>query len=174
MKSPAAALGEALRRTEHGARKTRRPRQRRSLTEAKDKGIDFYDLGSVQKIQARPQVRLDLWTIHPKSPTAALANALEWAEQCGKAPSVTSEFFKCQRHLDRFALGMMEGMSSDDEEDLFSSDEEGEHNVENILLCSFAQRACSPLLQRFLHEEELCEVALTCLFALDVLFLCQD
>ena len=30
------------------------------------------------------------------------------------------------------AFGLMEGMSSDDEKDLFSSDEEGDHNVENI------------------------------------------
>ena len=57
----------------------------------------------------------------------------------------------------------MEGMSSEDEDHLFSSDEEGEHNVENIMLCSFAHHACSPLLQGFLYEEE----------ALDVIFLCQ-
>ena len=56
----------------------------------------------------------------------------------------------------------------------FSSDEEGEHNVENTMLCSFAHHACSPLLQGFLHEEELREVALTCHFSLDVIFLCQD
>ena len=31
----------------------------------------------------------------------------------------------------------------------FSSDEEGEHNVENFLLCSFAHHACSPFLQGF-------------------------
>ena len=34
------------------------------LKEAKDKGVDFYDLGSLHKIQTRPQVRLDLWAIH--------------------------------------------------------------------------------------------------------------
>ena len=55
----------------------------------------------------------------------------------------------------------LEGMSSDDENDLLSSDEEGEHNVENFMLCSFAHDACSPLMQGFLHEEELCKVALT-------------
>ena len=59
-------------------------------------------------------------------------------------------------------------MSSDNEHDLFSSDEEGEHNVENFLLFS----ACSPLLQSFLHGEELCKVALICHFSLDVTFLC--
>ena len=44
------------------------------------------------------------------------------------------------------------------------SDEEGGHNVENFSICSFAHLACSPLLPGFLHEEELCEVALTCHF----------
>ena len=52
------------------------------------------------------------------------------------------------------------------------SDEEGEHNVENSMLCSFAH-ACSPLLQKYLHEEELCE-ALTCHFSFDVLYFCQE
>ena len=46
---------------------------------------------------------------------------------------------------------------------MFSS-EEGEHNVKNFLLCSSAHPACSPLLQGFLHEEELYKVALTCHF----------
>ena len=32
----------------------------------------------------------------------------------------------------------------------------GEHSVENSVLCSCAHHACSPLLQRFLHEEEQC------------------
>ena len=63
---------------------------------------------------------------------------------------------------------MMEGMSSDADHDRLSSDEEGEHNVENFMLCSFARHACSPLLQGFLHEEELCKVALTCHVSLDV------
>ena len=57
---------------------------------------------------------------------------------------------------------MMEGLSSDDEDDLFSADEEDERNVENILLCSFAHHACSPLLHGFSHEEALCKVAVTC------------
>ena len=73
----------------------------------------------------------------------------------------------------RFASSMTEVMSSEDEDDLFSFDEEGEHNVENIMWCSIAQHACSPLLRGFLHEEELCKVALTCHSALDVVFSCQ-
>ena len=60
---------------------------------------------------------------------------------------------------------MMEGMSSDAEDGLFSSDEESEHNVENFVLCSFAHHACSPLLQGFLHDEGLCKVALACHFS---------
>ena len=69
---------------------------------------------------------------------------------------------------------MMEGRSSDEEDGHFSSDEEGQHNMDNIVLCSFAHLACSQFLQGFLHEEELCKVALTCHFASDVIFLCSD
>ena len=50
---------------------------------------------------------------------------------------------------------LLGGLSTDGENDLLSSAEEGEHNVE-IMLCSFAHLACSPLLQGFPHEEELC------------------
>ena len=72
-----------------------------------------------------------------------------------------------------FAFGIVERMSSDAEDDFFSYDEEGEHNVENFMLCSFAHHACSLLLQGSLHEEELGKVALTCHFSLDVIFLCE-
>ena len=41
-----------------------------SLKKAKDKGTDFHDLGSVQKIQTRSQVKLGFWAIHMKSLTA--------------------------------------------------------------------------------------------------------
>ena len=64
---------------------------------------------------------------------------------------------------------LMEGMPSDDENDRLSSDEEGEHNAENF--SSFAHPASSPLLQGFLHKEELCQVALT---SVDVIFHCED
>ena len=65
-------------------------------------------------------------------------------------------------------LWLMEGLSSDDEHDLFSSDEEGARNVENFLLCSFAHPACSPSMQGFLLEEELCKVALVCHFSVRI------
>ena len=54
------------------------------------------------------------------------------------------------------------------------SDADGGHNVENVVLCSFAHHACSPLLEGNLQAKELCNVALTCHFALDVLFLCTE
>ena len=54
-----------------------------------------------------------------------------------------------------------------------SSEEEGDHNVENLMLCSFAHHACSSLLQESSHEVELCKVAPTCHFSWDVLYLCQ-
>ena len=43
--------------------------------------------------------------------------------------------------------------------------------MENILWCSLANHACSPLLQEYVYEEELCRVALTCRLALDVICL---
>ena len=42
--------------------------------------------------------------------------------------------------------------------------------MENIMLCSFAHPECSPHLQGFLHEGELCRVVLACHCPLDVLF----
>ena len=73
-----------------------------------------------------------------------------------------------------FAFGGMEGTPSDTEKGDSLSGAEGEHHDENFVLDSFADCKCSPLLQGFLHEEELCKVALTCHFLLEVLFLSQD
>ena len=42
------------------------------------------------------------------------------------------------------------------------SGEEGVHRAQKFMLCSFAHFACSPLLQAFLHKEEMCNVASTC------------
>ena len=53
------------------------------------------------------------------------------------------------------AFGMMERISSDAEDGLSSSQDEGEQNAENFVLCSFAHHAGSPFLPGFLHEEEL-------------------
>ena len=68
---------------------------------------------------------------------------------------------------------MLEGMSSDAEDGLFSSEEEGSAQcgeLHAVLLCA----ACVQSAPGFLHEEELCKVALTCHFFSDVTFLCQD
>ena len=46
------------------------------------------------------------------------------------------------------AFGLLEGMSTDAEDDR-SSSEEGEHNVENSMPCSFAHHVRRPLLQGF-------------------------
>ena len=55
-------------------KKAKRAKALWSLKDAKKtKDLIFY-LGSAQKLQTRPQVRTDLWAIHLKSPTAALAN----------------------------------------------------------------------------------------------------
>ena len=62
------------------------------LKAARDKGCDCHDAGHAKKIQTRSQVRLDLWTIHLQSPTAAVAKTLEGLEQDKRVPSVTSEW----------------------------------------------------------------------------------
>ena len=67
--------------------KTRRPKALWSLKQAKDKGIDFYDLGSVQKIQTRPLSKVGSPATHLKSPTAALPDVLRRKmEQDGHRP----------------------------------------------------------------------------------------
>ena len=65
------------------------------LQDAKDKGIDVYDLG---RSKTRSQVRLALWAIHLKSPTAARAHALKHTKlKCGPAQSpATSDVFLSQ------------------------------------------------------------------------------
>ena len=70
-----------------------------------------------------------------------------------------------------FASGIVERMSSDAEDDFFSSDEEDEAQcgeLHAVLVCASCLQSS---LQRSLHEEELSKVALTCHFSLDVIFL---
>ena len=59
--------------------------------EAKDKGVNFFDSGHENEIKMRAQPRLDSWAIQFKSPTAALAKALEGLEQGESVPSVASD-----------------------------------------------------------------------------------
>ena len=54
-----------------------------------------------------------------------------------------------------------------------SSSQDEEHNVDNMLLFSFAHYDHSPLIQSYLLHLEVCKSALTCRFALDVISLCQ-
>ena len=69
----------------------KRPKHIGLFKDAEDKKeCFFHDLGSVQKIQTRSQVRVGFWAIHLESPSAALAKASEFTEQCGKAAVVTS------------------------------------------------------------------------------------
>ena len=92
-------------------------------------------------------------------------------QQRGNCDLLPQCFLGHKRLARIFLFNMVEVVSEED--DLFSSDEKGEHNVEHIMLCSFAHHACSRLVQGFLYKEELCKVALTCHFTLDLIFLCQ-
>ena len=51
-----------------------------TLKGAKDKGTGYFDLSSVQQIETRSKVRLALWEIYMRSPTAALEEALKRTE----------------------------------------------------------------------------------------------
>ena len=62
------------------------------MKEANDKGVDYYDTNHQQEFETRAQFRLNLWAIHLKSPTAALAKALECLEQGESIPAATSEW----------------------------------------------------------------------------------
>ena len=55
-----------------------------------------------------------------------------------------------------------------------TDDEERPVNSENHLLEPFAYPGSSPVLQRHMREEDIGLVALSCHFALDVLFLSMD
>ena len=79
---------------------------------------------------------LDLWAIHLKCPTTALEHSPKRTEhKCGPAQSPSSiDVLRASANFSRTeAFG-----SADDEDDLSSSDEQSEHNVENMLLNIFA------------------------------------
>ena len=128
-----------------------------------------------KEIKTRVQVRPDYWTIHLNNPTAALEKALECLEQGEGVSSGASKWWAWSSGPFTVAFGLMEGMSSDDENYLFSSDKGGWAQYGELLAVLLLRilRAVQ-LLQGFLHEEELCKVALTCHFSLDVIFLCED
>ena len=63
-----------------------------SAKEAKDEGIDFYDVGSVQQIQTYGRTAASLGN-HLRSPTAALADALKRTEEkMWAVPVISSEW----------------------------------------------------------------------------------
>ena len=43
----------------------------RALKDAKGKGIEFHDAGHEKEIKTRAHLRLDIWAVHLKNPTAA-------------------------------------------------------------------------------------------------------
>ena len=63
-----------------------------TMNEAKNKGLDYCDTKHHEDIQTGCQLRLDLWVMHLRSPTAALTKALEYLEQGENAQSLTSEW----------------------------------------------------------------------------------
>ena len=67
---------------------------------------------------------------------------------------------------------MLEVMSSDDEDDSFSSDEEGEHNVLKLFLEVVEQSRSGMLVESFLGDGELARTALSCHLSMDLL--CQE
>ena len=144
------------------------------LKETKDRGVDYSDAGHEKEIKSRAQARLDLGPIHLKNPTAALAKALEGLEQAR-----VCHLWRVNGELEVLgsfivAIGLMEACSWMTKMTFSLPMRKGEHFVENFLLCSSAHPTCSPLLQGFLHPEELCKVALTWHGSLDVIFCCQD
>ena len=85
-----------------------------------------------RRSKPRPQVMWALWAFRLKSPTAAPANALKRTEQ------------ECKSEALALCCSLLEVMPSEDEDDLFSSDEEGERSVLNSfrdLLCLHMQAA---------------------------------
>ena len=144
--------------------------------EAKDKGVDYYDTNH-KKIQTRAQFRLELWAYHLKSPTAALAKSWKvWNRvRSYHLLRVNGEL----RSFGLFSSLLLLVRCDEHPPTLRTAGSPPVMKVSTMwktyfMLCSFGHHACSPLLQEFLHEEELCKVAQTCHFSLDVIFLCQD
>ena len=63
-------------------------------------------------------------------------------------------------------------VSSEDEDDIISPDEKGEHSVLNLFQEVVGQSLSGMLVEGFLEEEELARGALSCHLPLD--FLCQE
>ena len=94
---------------------------------------------------------LDAWEVVGLRTTTRVWNV---AEEYG--PFAELFFFLTEKEPTSHAKAV--SLERGTEDGMSSSEEEGEHNVENFMLCSFAHHACSPHLQESLIEEELCEV----------------
>ena len=128
--------------------KTKKAKVLWTMKEAKDKGVDFYHTNHQKEIRTRAQFRLNLWAIHLKNPTAALAKALECLDQGESAPSATTVV----RSFGLSALPLPSAGWKVLPQTLRTagpfSGEDGEDNVEHFVLCSFATCTCSPLTRR--------------------------
>ena len=109
---------------------------------------------------------LDPWDVVGLRTTASVWNV---PKKCGPY----GELFMFLTTKEQTNHEKVVGFERDTEDGMSSSEEEGGHIAENFMLCCCAHRACSPLLQESLHEEELRKVALRCQVSLDVLYLCQ-
>ena len=63
-----------------------------AMKEARDRGVDYYGTNHRKEIQTRSQLEQSKSAIHLKSPTAALAEAMECLAQSEKAPPTTNEW----------------------------------------------------------------------------------
>ena len=151
------------------------------MKEAKDKGIDFHDLGSVQQFQTRSQVHLAQWAIHLWSPTSVPADALRRTkEKCGSATVISSE-----RCVMSETLGSSCSLACAScvnrarwkpcrlgKKTTTLLSEEGEHSAWNLSLDAVAPDSPGTLVESFPEDEELARTALSCHHSLD--FFCQE
>ena len=64
---------------------------------------------------------------------------------------------------------LLDMLSSEDEDDMISSDEEVEHDAWNLFVDNVGQSRSGMLVVSFLEDEELARTALSCHLAMDIL-----
>ena len=133
-----------------------KPSNVRNLERSKEQRKDCYDLGSVQKV-------------------GPLGNPCEEPDSC---PAKRTGTYRAKMWDDIISnervvksalcsFSMLDVKSSEDEDDLFSSDEEGGHNVWIIFLEVVRQSFG----EGFFEDEELARTALSCHLSMDLV--CQ-
>ena len=70
------------------------------------------------------------------------------------ASSSFSSYLGRRRQSTRRWWALTASLPPDAEDGRSLADEEGKHNVENFMLCSFSHFACSLFMQVFFHEED--------------------